>query len=117
MAEGGAGSTKVVEETVVSVDARTLNARFSKKPPLIPVKEEQRSGTTATTEVLSERDCDWSDGGDAELDEPDSGDVQAEPELPKGPGAGGRLALTSNRLLFHTQLHSAAGGRRRPKLM
>jgi hypothetical protein len=105
-----------VEEVVVLTDAKTLNAKCSKKPPLIPVKK-QRSGTTATTEVLSERDYDLSDGGDAELDEPDSGDVQAEPELPKWPGAGGGLALTSNRLLFHTQLHSVAGGRRRPMLM
>ncbi|CAK0811258.1 unnamed protein product [Prorocentrum cordatum] len=107
-AVGARSTEELAGETAAPADSKALGARFSKKPPLIPGSR-MRSSTTATTYVPSEPDCDRSepDGDDAGLDEHESGDVQAESKLAKGPS----FALTSKRLIFHTRIHSAVGGR------
>jgi len=114
MAADGAGSAKLGGARVPLVDARILDAWISRRPPLIPV-ERQHPEAKQDTETPSQRHCDWSDRDDFGLDEFVGRDAQEEPEVPKGPSAGGDFALTSKRLLFHTQLGSTAGGRPPPR--
>jgi len=114
MAADGAGSAKLGGARVPLVDARILDAWISRRPPLIPV-ERQHPEAKQDTETPSQRHCDWSDRDDFGLDEFVGRDAQEEPEVPKGPSAGGDFALTSKRLVFHTQLSSTAGGRLPPR--
>ncbi|CAK0908543.1 unnamed protein product [Prorocentrum cordatum] len=123
MAADAAASAELVGEAAGLVDAKALDAEWSRKPPPSPAKERAaatskkppriptrpaRRQATETTEAPSDHEVDRFEGDDARLDDHEDSRGQAEPGLREVRGAAGGLALTSARVFLHTQLHSTA---------